>query len=563
MSANSVAGTSLDSAVGATAAGLVTARRSRPRIRPKSSSMGLFAGGGAVSGGLARLLGDALITGDRSVIASTPGVLRFVRVGIGAALNLSLRRRCLPERVLDACGRLHRLRERDFGPISHVVFGASVLPRDLLRKRANTRTSREEAVAPTGVARPNRTRGGRAGQAGLRFRDAVARPAEHSYAGVSKYLVPEILFGDGALDEVGHAAVRAGAQRPLLVTDPGVWEAGWSASALRLLSDAGLQPTVWAGITPNPRAFEIQLGAELYREHECDVLVAVGGGSCIDAAKGVAVVVSNGGCILDYEGIDTVTQPLPPLVAAPTTAGTGADLSQFAIISDVARGVKVTLLGRALVPDISITDPRALATMPDWLAATTGLDALTHGIESFVSRGANFLTDGHALCAVSLVRQHLPHVVDDSRNAAAQSGMARASMSAGIAFTNAILGATQAISHQLGGTQDLPHGMLNALLLPHVVRFNGSECPDKFRPIADALGVDAARMPVGEVAESIAAAVSELAAYFGMPQRLRDLQVRAQDLPSYAETALLDACMVTNPRKMTKADVLSLLQAAY
>ncbi len=380
---------------------------------------------------------------------------------------------------------------------------------------------------------------------------------------VSTFLVPELLFGDGCLGEIGHAALRLGAQRPLLVSDPGVWEAGWSPEAARRLAEVGLDYTLWTGITPNPRDYEIAAGADLYRERECDVIVAVGGGSCIDAAKGVAVVVANGGHILDYEGIDKVTKPMPPLVAAPTTAGTGSDLSQFAIISDVARRVKVTLLGRALVPDISITDPRTLATMPDWLASTTGLDALTHGIESFVSRAGSFLTSGHALRAISLAQRHLPRSVEYPHDAAARNGMACASMSAGIAFTNAILGATHAISHQLGGALDLPHGLLNALLLPHVVRFNAEEFPDRFRPVATALGADGARMPPADVADSIANAVSTLSTYFGVPQRLRDLDVKAVDLPRYAETALLDACMVTNPRVVTRADVLALLEAAY
>ena len=395
-------------------------------------------------------------------------------------------------------------------------------------------------------------------------RSETAEPGLASMHGnVSKFLVPELVFGNGSLGEIGHAALRLGAQRPMLVTDQGVWEAGWSAEAAQHLGDLRLEYTLWTGITPNPRDYEIAAGADLYRERECDVIVAVGGGSCIDAAKGVAVLVSNGGDILDYEGIDKVTQPLPPLVAAPTTAGTGSDLSQFAIISDVTRRVKVTLLGRALVPDISITDPRTLATMPDWLASTTGLDALTHGIESFVFRGGNLLTSGHALRAISLAQRHLPRSVEFPHDAAARNGMASASMSAGIAFTNAILGATHAISHQLGGALDLPHGMLNALLLPHVVRFNAEEFPDKFRPVATALGADGARMSAPDVAESIAAAVTTLSTYFGVPQRLRDLDVKAVDLPAYAETALSDACMVTNPRAVTRADVLSLLEAAY
>ncbi len=382
--------------------------------------------------------------------------------------------------------------------------------------------------------------------------------------GVAKYVVPEILFGDAALREIGHAAVRLGAERPMLVTDAGVWDAGWSDEAARHLHDAGLSVTLWTGLTPNPKDSEVAAGADLYREQECDVLVAVGGGSCIDAAKGIAVVVSNGGNILDYEGIDKVTEPIPPLVAAPTTAGTGADLSQFAIITDNARHVKVTLLGRALVPDISITDPRPLTTMPDWLAATTGLDALTHGIESYVSRAANFLTNGHALAAIELVQQHLPQSLEQPTSVTAQMGMARASMSAGLAFTNAILGATHAISHQVGGALDLPHGMLNALLLPHVIRFNAVEFPDRFRPIAQRLGVaDADRVPPAEVAEVIADKVIALAAYLGVPQRLRDLEVAREDLPAFAESAMRDACMTTNPRAVTRADVLSLLEAAY
>lgn len=395
-------------------------------------------------------------------------------------------------------------------------------------------------------------------------RAAVSEPESASVFGdVAKFLVPEILFGNGALREIGHAALRLGAQRPMLVTDPGVWEAGWSAEAAGHLTDVGLEYTLWTGITPNPRDYEVAAGANLYRERECDVIVAVGGGSCIDAAKGVAVVVSNGGHILDYEGIDKVTEPMPPLVAAPTTAGTGSDLSQFAIISDVARRVKVTLLGRALVPDISITDPRTLATMPDWLASTTGLDALTHGIEAFVSRGANFLTGGHALRAITLAQRHLPRIVEYPHDTAARTGMASASMSAGIAFTNAILGATHAISHQLGGALDLPHGVLNALLLPHVVRFNAEEFPDKFRPIASALGAEGTRMSPTDVAESIAVTVTTLSTYFGVPQRLRDLDVKIEDLPGYAATAMSDACMVTNPRAVTRSDVLSLLEAAY
>lgn len=387
----------------------------------------------------------------------------------------------------------------------------------------------------------------------------VAAPAAPT---VSKFMAPEILYGCGALHEVGHSAGRLGGRRPLLVTDDGVLAAGWPARAVGFLDAVGLTTTVWAGVTPNPKHHEIEAGAELYLERGCDVIVALGGGSCIDAAKGIAVVVSNGGRILDYEGIDRVTRPIPPLVALPTTAGTGADLSQFAIVTDVARRVKVTLIGRALVPDISITDPRLLTTMPDWLAATTGLDALTHGVESFVSRAANFLTDRHALAAITLVRQHLIRSVERPKDLAAREGMAQASMSAGLAFSNAILGATHAISHQLGGALDLPHGVLNAVLLPHVIRFNAESHPERFTPVATALGLDTGG-PAVDTAARTADVVADFASYLGAPRRLRDLGVQADQLPSYAVTALQDVCITTNPRPLSADEVLALLRAAY
>ena len=382
--------------------------------------------------------------------------------------------------------------------------------------------------------------------------------------GVAKYVVPEIVFGAGVLDEIGHAALRLGAARPLLVTDPGVLAAGWGERAEQLLREVGLQPTTWHAVTPNPKDVEVVQGAEAYLAAGCDVIVAVGGGSVIDAAKAVAVLVSNGGSIFDYEGIDRIPRPVPPLVAAPTTAGTGADVSQFAVITDTTRGVKATLIGRTLVPDISLTDPQLLVTMPDWLAATTGLDALTHGVEAYVSRAASFLTDEHALSAVALVGRHLQDSVLDPLDTGARTGMARASLSAGLAFTNAILGAAHAISHQIGGLLDLPHGMLNAILLPHVVRFNAAADPRRFRPLAQALGVrDAARLPDDEVGDALAREISELATAIGAPRTLAEIGVTPQDLPGLARSTLDDACLTTNPRGICEADVREILQVAF
>lgn len=389
-------------------------------------------------------------------------------------------------------------------------------------------------------------------------------PATQAWpSGVAKYLVPEIVFGAGVLDEVGHAARRLGAVRPLLVTDDGVMAAGWGEQAQRHLHDAGLRATSWCGVTPNPKDHEVVAGARAYAESGCDVVVAVGGGSVIDAAKAIAVLVSNGGSVFDYEGIDRIPRPIPPLVAAPTTAGTGADVSQFAVITDTVRALKATLIGKTLVPDISLTDPCLLVTMPDWLAATTGLDALTHGVEAYVSRASSFLTDEHALSAVALVGTHLARSVHDPQDSSARLGMARASLSAGLAFTNAILGAAHAISHQIGGALDLPHGMLNAVLLPHVVRFNAEADPARFRRLAEALSVPgAAQLADDEVGEALAGQIAELATDIGAPRRLADIGVTPAHLPAFARQTLADACLTTNPREVSEADVTAILLAA-
>lgn len=381
--------------------------------------------------------------------------------------------------------------------------------------------------------------------------------------GVAKYVVPEVVFGAGMLEEIGHAARRLGAVRPLLVTDAGVTAVGWSEQALDHLQRVGLQATTWRGVTPNPKDHEVAAGAAAYVEAGCDVLVAVGGGSVIDAAKAIAVLVSNGGGIFDYEGIDRIPRPIPPLVAVPTTAGTGADVSQFAVITDTTRGLKATLIGKTLVPDISITDPCLLVTMPDWLAATTGLDALTHGVEAYVSRAASFLTDEHALSAVALVGRHLARSVYDPTDLQARLGMARASLSAGLAFTNAILGAAHAISHQIGGALDLPHGMLNAILLPHVVRFNAEAEPARFRCLGAALGVrDARRLADEEVGDAVAGRIADLASAIGAPGRLADVGVEEHHLAAFARQTLCDACLTTNPREVSEAAVGAILQAA-
>lgn len=380
--------------------------------------------------------------------------------------------------------------------------------------------------------------------------------------GLVKFQAPEIVFGPGALAEAGYSALRLGARRPLVVTDEGIVEAGWVAALEKHLREAGLMSIVVSGVTPNPKEHEIAAAYTRYAEEACDVVIGIGGGSAMDAAKGVAILAGNGGQILDYRGVDRVEERIPPMLMIPTTSGTGADVSQFCIVTDTMRHVKVTIMGRALVPDISITDPRLLVTMPEWLNAATGLDALTHGIESFVSRAHNPLADVHALRAIGLVDQHLSKSIGDPTDDSARTGMAQASLSAGLAFSNAILGATHAMSHQVGGLLDAPHGVINGILLPHVIRYNAKSSPERFIEIARIFGLSTQGEPGEAVAERLAERIRRLADDVGVPRSLRALGLNESHIEVLSRNSLEDACLTTNPRHSEAADIARIFREA-
>ena len=401
----------------------------------------------------------------------------------------------------------------------------------------------------------------RTGQlAGPRSGDALNTPA--APVQLAKFHTPEIVFGPGALAELGHCAARLGTRRPFLVTDPGLIEAGWVDEAVGYLRQVGLRPAVWHDVTPNPKDHEIEAAFQKYAESGSDVIIGLGGGSCIDAAKGVAILSGNGGRILDYEGVDKVVHPILPTVMVPSTSGTGADVSQFAVVTDTAGRIKITIISRTLVPEISLIDPRLLTTMPDWLNATTGLDALTHAIEAFVSRAHNPLTDSHALHAAALIIGNLLQAQQRPKEMAPRLAMAQGSLEAGMAFTNAILGATHAMSHQVGGELDAPHGVVNAVLLPHVIRFNAEVWPERFVPLAVASGIRTEGMPASEIALLLADRIRDLADEVGAPKGLAALGVTEAMLPQMARTTLKDACLTTNPREADAGDIEALFRVA-
>lgn len=372
---------------------------------------------------------------------------------------------------------------------------------------------------------------------------------------ISKFVAPEIIFGRGSLSQLGESVIRIGASKVFLVSDAGVIKAGWVDLAVHYLHAAGIETEIFSSLTTNPKDCEVTEGARRYRASGCDGLVAVGGGSPTDVAKAIAILATNGGTLQDYEGINKITHPLPPMVIAPSTAGAGSEVSQFTIIVDTARKLKMSIISKSLVPDIAIIDPELVQTMDVKLAAATGLDAFTHGIESYVSLAATPLTDIHALKAIQLASRYLRRAVSDRHDMEANTNMSMASLTAGLAFSNAILGATHAMTHQVDGLIDQHHGETNASILPHVMEFNLSACPERFRDIAEAMGEDVAGLTPLAAAERAVIAVRQLIADIGLAKGLRELGLSDEFIPLLSENALKDACLVTNPRPASREDI--------
>ncbi len=376
-----------------------------------------------------------------------------------------------------------------------------------------------------------------------------------------KFEVPEIIFGRGLLTQIGSCARRLGGHKVFLVSDQGLFASGWVDRAIRSIMDAGLEVIYYDNITSNPKDLEVEEGAREYIRHGCDVIVGLGGGSSMDAAKGVAILVSNGGRIRDFEGSDKIFRPLPPLVLCPTTCGTGSDVSQFAIINDTERRCKLTIMSRCVAPDISLTDPDTLETLPDEYVCTTATDALSHAMEAFFSVASTTLTDVHAIKALRLVSTSLVNAVRERRPDDLEN-LARASLHAGMAFSNSLLGIVHALAHPIGGLYDANHGSINAVLLPEVIRYDIPVVSEKLPELAWGLG-HRTDGNIGTASEVVQEALDNMLDAAGAPRSLRSLGVDRKDLPELARRALKDVCIVTSPREADEQDLLSILEKAY
>ena len=370
-----------------------------------------------------------------------------------------------------------------------------------------------------------------------------------------KFVAPEFIYGPGARLLAGNFILKLGVSKVMIVSDPGVKQAGWVDQILGSLKQENIKFTCFDEVSPNPRDYQVMQGAEVFLRENCEAIVAVGGGSPMDLAKGVGVVASNQKHVLEFEGIDRVDTPSPPLICIPTTAGSSADVSQFAIINDTDRMVKIAIVSKAVVPDMALIDPETTLTMDRELTAATAMDALTHAVEAYVSRAAFSITDSHALQAIRMINENLLHAVDNPEQIDYRDRLMLASLHAGLAFSNAILGAVHAMAHSLGGLMDFPHGLCNALLLSHVISFNFDAAPDKYTRIARVLGIETQGMHPDQVREELSRHIFDLHYRAGLTEPFGALGLQENSIPELASKALNDPCMTTNPKDMSISDV--------
>lgn len=367
----------------------------------------------------------------------------------------------------------------------------------------------------------------------------------------------------GLARELGNLVHDLGAHQAFVIADKGVIAAGLLEPILAGLGGLVSIAGVYDNVPPNSSLATVVEATEAAREAEADILIAVGGGSPIDTAKGVRILLTLGGNIPQYEGYNTITQPLIPLIAVPTTAGTGSEVTVVAVIKDETENRKISLASRYLVPDVAVLDPELTLTLPPRLTAATGMDALSHAIEAYVSTENQPFSDSLGLASIDIIANHLRDAVHEGHNLEARSQMLMASCMAGIACSNSWFGVIHAISHAIGANYPVHHGTLNSIILPYGMQFNAPVAPERYVRIARAMGVNAGGRSDEEVIADGISAVKTLAADCGLPMRLRDVEIPEEALPELAALSAVEAAMFWNPRAATEEELLALLREMW
>src|SRR5579863_1716 len=375
----------------------------------------------------------------------------------------------------------------------------------------------------------------------------------------------KIIFGAGAAAQVGDVARGLGIKRPLIATDPGIVKSGLLEKLTAPLSKSGTGWTLFDRVEGNPTEASVFPGVEIYRSEKCDAVIAMGGGSAIDAGKAIRLKVTHALPLEQYDdlknGGDHITTNLPPMIAIATTAGTGSEVGRSTVITLKATGRKTVIFSPYLMPNVALEDPELTLGLPPHLTAATGMDAMAHHLEAYLARGCHPMCDAIALRGVRMVNRHLRTAVHDGKNLEARTEMLAAAMMGAVAFQKG-LGTVHSLAHPLSTVAGLHHGLTNGILLPHVMRFNLPVVRDRLVDLAGALDVDTRRLSADQAAEAAIAAIEKLNTDIGIPKRLSDAGVKAEMISIMVPKAMEDGCHQLNPRPTTAADMEMLYRVA-
>lgn len=370
------------------------------------------------------------------------------------------------------------------------------------------------------------------------------------------------IIGEGCIHEIPRHIEAFGGTKALIVTDKGLVKIGTVKMVTDVLDAVGLPYVIYSGVLPNPTVSIVNEAKSYYDAFACDYVIGIGGGSPIDVAKGVSILVTNGGTVEDYNGLELSKKKGQPLIAVNTTAGTGSEVTRAFVVTDEVRKSKMLCVDSNSLAYLAINDPTMMVGMPPALTAATGMDALTHAIEAYVANSRCPFTDGIALEAIRLIGENLEKVVKNGNDLEARTNMCWAQYMGGLAFSNAGLGMVHAMAHQLGGFYNTPHGVANAILLTYVMKFNMSACPERYANIAKVFGFDTERMTVEQAAYAAILYIEELAKAINIP-KLSDTDFNPRDVVPLSENAMKDTGMPENPRQPSVEEVQAVFLEAY
>lgn len=378
---------------------------------------------------------------------------------------------------------------------------------------------------------------------------------------VNRFILNEVsYFGPGARKELPGVVARLGYKKALVVTDKGLMKFGVAKMVLDVLDEAAIPYEIYDEVKPNPTVTNVKMGVEACKKAEADFIIAIGGGSSMDTAKGIGIICNNPefSDVISLEGVADTKKKTVPIIALPTTAGTAAETTINYVIIDEEKQKKMVCVDPNDIPAVAIIDAELMYSLPKSLTAATGMDAMTHAIEGLITKGAWELSDMFEIKSIEMIHKYLPIAVNEPTNPVGRDGMAVAQYVAGMAFSNVGLGVDHGMAHPLSALHDIPHGVACAMLLPTVMKFNAPAALPKYVDIAKALGVYKDGMTQQEAADAACAEIDNLSRLVGIPTHLSELGITEKDIDALADQAIVDVCTPGNPREVTRDDIVAL-----